>query len=721
MSIEHQLNNNPAQAGGKRPNHVADQLPMHDEENDQLLPPVILQYWHTILRWRVVLLTIVGTSLAIGVVVTVLTAPLYTAKAEIEISRQQKKVTNVEGLDAVGSSQDLEFYATQYALLKGTSLAERISKSLKLTDFPKFFAAHGAKMPDAPEERKRIATALLLKNVSVDPIRTSRLVDISYTSRSPQLSAQISNAWVQEFISATTDREFASTAQARRFLESRLGGLRAKMEQSEQSAVNYASANGIVALETNRRADGISETAKTLSSAELEQLNSALLSARTDRITAQARAQSGRADVSSDLLGNASFGNIKQERAKIAGDYAKILSQFEPGYPAARALKVQIDQLDATIAKETARFGAERTQSYQQALAREHILQIQVDSAKIQLEKQNHASIQYNIYQRDADTNKQLYDGLLQRYKEIAEAGDVGASNIAIVDQAEVPNKPSSPQLHVNLAIALVIGFGLAALTVFALEQIDEGIRSPADVRRLLKLPLLGNVPFIKTKVRAALDDPKSIISEAYLSVHSNLAFSTTHGLPRSLAVSSTHQAEGKSTSALAIAQIIGRTGRTVVLIDGDMRSPSIHELVNTLNTSGLSNILTGDDDLIEHVRESSERGLSVLTSGPIPPNPAELLSSERLAHIIELLLERFDHVVIDAPPMLGLADAPLICRAVEGCVFIAQPGGAPVRSIQAALQRLRFVGVHIFGVVITKIDINRQQYGYNDGYGYGE
>ncbi|WP_353227986.1 polysaccharide biosynthesis tyrosine autokinase [Novosphingobium sp.] len=694
---------------------------METEENERLLPPVLLQYWHTMLRWRLVLISIIVASLVAGVVVTLLMPRNYTAKTQIEINRQQKKVTNVQSLDATENTQDLEFYATQYALLKSTSLADRISKKLHLVDRPEFFSAEGWKMADSRDDRERDAMKLLLDNVSVEPVKTSRLVDVSYTSRSPQLSMEIANTWAHEFIGATTDREFESTAQAREFLEGRLVGLRQKLEQSEQMAVTYASKNNIISLETQRSESGRTQSGKTLTASDLDLLNTALIAARADRIAAASRAMPGRADVGADVLTNPAIGTMKERRAEVAAEYARVLTQFEPGYPTARALKEQIDELDVSIAKDTNRFTAERKQSYAEALAREKDLERQFNAAKALFDVQNMSTIQYNIFQRDADTNRQLYDGLLQRYKEIAEAGDVGASNIAIVDRALVPILPSSPKLILNLGLALVAGIALASIAVLALEQIDEGIRSPSDIWTLLKLPLLGNVPLIEGDIREELSDSKSILTEAYLSIRSNLAFSTNHGLPRSIAVTSAQPNEGKTTSALAMAEIIGRTGKTVVLVDGDMRNPSIHHMLDLTNTSGLSNLLAGDEDVAVHARETSRRGMSVLTAGPLPPNPAELLSSERISLVIERLLAIYDHVVIDAPPVLGLADAPLICRAVEGSVFVAEPGRSPVRGIRSALQRLKLVGSHIFGVVITKIDNkSNQQYGYNYGYGYG-
>jgi capsular exopolysaccharide synthesis family protein len=699
-------------------------IPIDGEiENDRLLPPALLQYWQTLQRWKFVLIAIVMICATIGIVVTLLTPPLYTSRAEIEITRQQKKVTNVQGLEATEEPQDLEFYSTQYALLKSKTLINRVATKLKLFSSEDFYKQNGKKIPNSMAERERLVNKLLFDNVSIDPIRSSRLIEISYTSRSSELSKKITDTWTHEFIGETTDREYESTAQARSFLENRLNALRAKLEESQQKAITYASDNNIVSLDTKSATDGKVETQRTLTASDLDQLNTDLIQARADRITAQSRVNSGKPDISIDALNNQSIGLIKEKRAEVAAEYAKVLVKYEPDYPTAKALKQQLDELDAAIARDTARFAAQRKQALIEAMARERDLKIQVDAAKLLFDKQNRATVQYGLYQRDANTNQQLYDGLLQRYKEIAGAGDVGASNISIVDSADLPFKPSSPRLFVNLALSIAIGICMAAAVVLGLEQIDEGIKSPLDVTNILKLPLIGNVPKINGLVMEALDDSKSILTESYLSIRSNLAFSTNHGLPRSIAVTSTQPDEGKSTTSVALATIIGRTGKSVILIDGDMRSPSIHALVDLPNVSGLSNLLAGDDDILGQVTETDKRGLSILPAGPLPPNPAELLSSDRLGFIISALLKNFDYLIIDSPPVLGLADAPLICRAVEGSVFVAEPGRSSLRGIRSALQRLKFVGVHLFGVIVTKIDLNHQQYGYSYGggrYGYG-
>ena len=310
---------------------------------------------------------------------------------------------------------------------------------------------------------------------------------------------------------------------------------------------------------------------------------------------------------------------------------------------------------------------------------------------------------------------------LLQRYKEVGIAGAIGTSNISIVDKAKIPSGPSAPSLQTNLAVALLVGMGVSLLALFALEQMNQGIHAPEDVPNLLGLPLLGNVPLSEGDPQEMLRDPKSHLSEAYFSIRSALAFATTHGVPRSLGVTSTRPSEGKSTSSLALAQVIARTGKSVLLVDADLRSPSINFMYGLKNTKGFSNMLAGADDVGDLVFTTEFAGLSVMTTGPKPPNPSELLSSDRLANVLRVLEGLYDHVVVDCPPVLGLSDAPLLSQVVEGVVYVVEPEGAPVRGIRGSLHRVAMLGGNILGIIVTKIDPSKNSYGYGYGYGYGD
>ena len=705
-------------------------------DRGSMAPPILLQYWQVALRWKWLILGIILSTLIVGLVITLLMTPQYSAKARIEISREQKNVTKVDGLESPDVGRDLEFYQTQYELLKARSVAERVSRDLRLPANQDFFDAHSVSSDDSSsffsrqngplsnaerEKREKKVATLLLENIAISPIRGSALIDIKYSSASPGLSTRIANSWTQQFIQSSMDRRFASTADARQFLEGRLTDLRARLEKSERDLVNYASRKGIVSLSRAIGVDGKTQSERTLVAADLEALNAALAQATADRISAESKARmAGASGANSEALSNVAISELRQKRAGVAADYARLMVQFEPGYPTARALTEQLRVLDASITREEGRVMRSRSSEFSEASQREQLLLDRVQSIKSRLDLQQRDSIQYNIFQREADTNRELYDALLQRYKEIGVAG-VGANNISIVDAAKTPDRPSSPNLPLNLALALLVGIGIAAVATFALDQIDEGLRDPGQVNRQLQVPLLGSVPDVgEEDAFVMLGDAKSILSEAYLSIRSNLAFSTDHGVPKALMVTSTRPAEGKSTTSIAIAIVLGRTGKKVLLIDADMRSPSIHAFVGVGNKMGLSNFLAGENDWKQLLVETSIKGLALMPAGPMPPSAAELLSSDRMLMLVKQLLDNYDHIVIDSPPILGLADAPLLSKAVEGCVFVVEAGGVAVRGIKASLGRLQSVHAHVFGVVLTKLQHKQAGYGYGYGYDYG-
>lgn len=698
--------------------------------------PLLVQYLHMLRRRKWLILAILGLSIMGALVVTMLMTPKYTATTRIEISRAQKNVTNVEGVESPQAGRDLEFYQTQYSLLEAESLADRVMRRMRLDTTSSFWEAHGVDPEDgsffgnegsgglsqaAKEARRQAVLRLLLANVTISPIRGSALVDISYTSIDPLLSARIANAWAEEFIAQSVDRKFDSTAEARRFLEARLGELRAKLEQSERALVNYASEKNIVTLNSAPGPDGRVAQERTLAADRLEALNRALAVATADRVMAESRLMSARGTAPN--ASNSTLAALRERRAAAAADYARLMVQFERGYPAARAREEEIQELDRAIAREQAQDQA-RTRStayeeYASAVRREDDLRARVQGLSSTLIGQRRDSIQYNIYQREADTNRQLYDGLLQRYKEIGVAG-VGANNIAVIDKANPPKIPSSPNMLLNLLLASVGGLMLALVAVFVVEQSDEGLRDPTRVQELLGLPLLGSVPKASEDedLTKELNDPKSPLSEAYLAIRSSLAFSTDHGLPRSVMLVSTQAAEGKSTSSLALALVLQRVGRSVVLVDADLRSPSLHNALSVEKGGGLSNYLAGEDNAFAMIR-TLPSGLHFLSAGPHPPSAAELLSTDRMYQLVRQLEGAYDHVIIDSPPILGLADAPLLSKTVEAVIFVAQAGEVAVRGLRSALTRLRDVNAIIIGVILTKFEDRHSDYGYGYGFRY--
>lgn len=696
---------------------------------------LLFAYWRLALRRRWMILSVVGSAIVAAVVFTMLMTPQYQATATVEIARQEQNIVDVGELEPDSGPSDMEFYETQYTLLKARSLGERVAKQLRLSSSPAFLeafelneteglvggAASGRLTAEQRRERDEAIVQVLLRQVEIEPVRGSALVYVSFTSPDPQLSKRIADSWTNEFITSNLDRRFEATSYAREFLEQRLAQLRNRLEESERQLVQYASAERIVTLQTSSGdAAGAPPQERPLINDDLVSINAELNRAIADRIRAGSKA--GTTGASADTASNPALAQLRQQRASAAAEYANLLAKFSPEYPAAAALAAQVAALDRSILNEQALVRGAARDEYRDALEREEALRGRVSSLKNDALDLKRRNIQYDILKREADTNRQLYDALLQRYKEIGVAGGVGVNNVLIIDPAELPDRPSSPSLPLNVALGMLIGLIISAGAVFVLEQFDDAFKDLETARRILPVPVLGAVPVAADEApRDALNDRKSALSEAYLSIQTSLRFATDHGIPRSLAVTSTKAAEGKSTTTFALAQTLVRTGKRVVLIDADMRSPSVHNIFGIKNERGLSNFMAGETDLqglIRHVEDPV--GLDLITSGPTPPNAAELLTSGRLREMVAELATMYDHVLIDSPPVLGLADAPLIADQVEAVVFAVESHGPKVGAVMAALSRLRSANANVIGAVLTKFEQRRAQYGYGFEYEYG-
>jgi capsular exopolysaccharide synthesis family protein len=358
--------------------------------------------------------------------------------------------------------------------------------------------------------------------------------------------------------------------------------------------------------------------------------------------------------------------------------------------------------------------------NYQSALAAEQRLKSVVGSLQGETLAEQDRSVRYNTLAREADTNRQIYDGLLQRFRELNASSGITASNIAVVDEAQVPGGPSSPSFQRNVAIAFILGLGFACGLVFVRDQLDDRLRVPEDVENKIGLPLLGVIPrSMEEDPAAELADPKSVLAESYSALRTSLLYSTREGLPRILLVTSAQASEGKTTTSYAVARGFARVGKRVLLMDADLRRPSIHKLMGVENKTGLSSLLVGQSTPHETVIQSEHDGLNVLTAGPIPPSPAELLSSPRMASIFEQFDQEYDLVVIDSAPILGLADSTELAALADGVIVVIEADRGRGGQLKNALRRLRGSDPVILGAVLTKFDPKAAGNAYYSYYGY--
>jgi capsular exopolysaccharide synthesis family protein len=449
-------------------------------------------------------------------------------------------------------------------------------------------------------------------------------------------------------------------------------------------------------------------------------LNEALAQATARRVAAEGAYRSAAAaGLTSDVA--ATTQPLRQQRATLQAQYQEKRTLMKPDHPEMISLRSQIEELDRQIVRETSTGENSRLNGlmaeYRASLSAERALQGRVAGLKGQVLDLRGRSIQYTILQREVDTNRALYDALLQRYKEIGVAGGIGAAPVSIVDRADVPVAPFKPKLFWNLLVGLGLGIAAGIAIAVALEFMNDTIKTRSDVREKLGLACMGAIPKRTRKVPLLeeLEDPSSPSSEAYSTVATSLRFSTEQGTPKTLLITSARAAEGKSSTALALAHNLARIGRSVLLIDGDLRKPAFRSLSNG---QGLTKLLTSEEMLADHVTATQYENLSLLASGPVPPNPADLLSSARLRSIIKEAAAQFEVVIVDAPPVLGLADAPLIASVVNEVMLVIESGKTRTSAAQEAMSRLRSTGANLLGATLTKSADEKSDYGYSYKYG---
>ena len=669
-------------------------------------------------HWKWLILGAVAVGIAGAIILTLITTPIYRAWVTLEVNPPTFMVNDEQSKQRDASIGDsYEFVVTQAGLLSSQSVAQRTAQELNLANNPEMVAQD----LDA-SIRLKAAAGQVRGGLNVEEPKEGTLIKFSYDSPNPQLAAQIANGVADSFINSSLQRRYEASAYARNFLERQIAKTRGDLERSERALVAYAQSQGIITMEGGENGQPAND-AGSLQGASLITLNKALADATARRMEAEAAYRQALASGPTSEV-TASTQELRRQRAILQADYQQKRTFMKPEHPEMQSLQAQINELDKQIGREGAQMSSSRNNTllaqFRAAASAERALQSRVGQLKGSVLNLRGRSIQYNILQREVDTNRSLYDALLQRFKEIGVAGGIGMAPVSIVDRADPPGGPYKPNLLLNLLGGVGLGLLAGLAAAVALEFINDTIKTREDVRTKLQLPCLGAVP--KTVARDSfvedLKNPTSTVSEAYSAIVAALRFSTDEGMPRTLLVTSTQPGEGKSSSALALAQNFARRDKKVLLIDSDLRKPAFKAANDKV---GLSKLLTTDDRVEQHVLETQHEKLWLLPTGPLPPNPADLLSTGRIRKVIAEASEIFEIVIIDGPPTLGLADAPLLASAAGHVLFVVEGGKTRTRAAIEALNRLEATGTHVLGATLTKASDLGAGYGYNRyGYGYG-
>ena len=702
----------------------------------------IRDLWRIIKKYKWTIFSFFALITITTAVTTLLMRPIYIATALVEVQPDKGGMVKFQNIETE-TVDTLQFLETQSRILKSKAVAESVINKLDLAENPEIngeirqrgFIAGILQIKNAlAEMRKTNDTANLnsdliketnrLENfnnrLSVRALKNSYLFEISFESFDPQLSADISNTVVEEFIRLNVDRKINSSSGAKTFLQREIEKIQAKLETSEKNLTEFARENAIVDVEDKTN----------ILNQRLSDLSTQITDVGAERLAAEAmynRSVSGLdTDSLAPVLSSTLIQNYKTEYAVLQAEYFKLSRIFKPAYPQLVQIKAQMDELDSLIQQETKRIVEGIKGNFEQLQQKEQRLINLLAKQKQEILDIKDRSIQYNILKREWETNKELYRGLLERTKEVGVAAGMELNNISNVDKARVPIEPSKPNMKFNLLIASSLGlFGGVALA-FLLSFLDNTVRSSDQFEQITGVPVLGILPIANHKYGSKSDDQNvntdfhtelisilnktDTLSEAFRSIRTSLMFSSPQGVPKTVLVTSTGPSEGKTTISCNIASVLSVNGSKVLIIDGDLRKPRIHKVFQVPSSPGLTEaLLNGFDSVKPHKLDDEE--VYILPSGVLPPNPAELLGSQQMSDLMAAAADEYDYVIVDCAPVLGLADSVVMTTKVDGMIFVAKAGEVNKDALRQTIKRLRMVRAPIIGGILNGVDVNSDEY----------
>ncbi len=683
------------------------------QQMDDALELLLQRLWQRAKELKYILLFVIAATILLGVAFTLLQTPEYQASSRIEISRLDAGAAGEDDMRLDIQMRDRQYYETQYQLLQSRFLAERVVEAENFAQDPVFREAFDIEESNLSP---RALAGRVSSTITVVPVENSQLVDIIAVTPSPEISARIANAWAEQFLEANYEKRFGDTQLARDQLERQLAELRVALEESEAELAAYASENEIVVLNSSATETGEQQARQeTLSTSQLSALNQALIAASLRRIEARSALDAERSAAEAD-----SAASLRSRRAEAQAQLANLRTSLGPANPRVQALEAEIESLERSISSEGGVMNSARQATYESALREESELRERFNAARGRYLAEQNLGTEYGILRREVDTNRELYDALLQRYTELG-VGEAGSNNMTLIERATPPGSPSGPSLTRNLLIAIILAVLLSLAIVYLADFFDRSLRHISQIRQQLGLQVLGAIPRAQTDdMVEELMDPKSQLTEAYGSTRTSMLSVLPSDARKIIMLTSTRPAEGKTISSLALARSLQRVGNRVVLLDLDMRRAGLSRMLGiTAKVKGLSELLGGTVTQ-PNILHLDAHGIDFIPSGSMPSDSGDLIARGGLKSLVIELEQQYDFVIIDSPPVLGLADAVEIGHLAGGVIYVMQANETSVYAIRNALARLRQPGVDIIGALVTRVDHRNDEYGYGSEYGYG-
>jgi len=717
--------------------------------------PDLLAYWKVIRKRRWTVLTAFTVLFVVVLVGTVNQKPVYRAKALLEIEKENPSLLTPQELFQLDGVSDA-YLETEYKVLSSEDLAERVITQLGLDRVSEFrpqkrswpWTANKAPAAENPPAEASVAAEDLSvqetvlagfeDRLEVKPFRRSRAVEISFVSRDPNLAARVVNSLASNYIEKNLEARWDATQKASEWLSQQMLDLKAKLENSQDELQKYAADNGLLFLETDK---GNSENVVNQSLRGLQEELTKTQAARYEKESLFRLVQSSDYGSLPGVFDNKLLQDLSMRLAEVQRERAQVGTTFTDNYPKVQQIQNQVVEIQAALQRERQRAAQRISNDYFAALRREALVQHAFVDKQKQANLIAEKSVQYGILSRDVESNKTMYEGLLQRLKEAGVSAGLKASNIRIVDPAKPPYKPVSPKVSLNLGLAAILGLGFGVCAAFIQEHFDQTIQNAQDVERFLRLAALAFIPSLESlnghpiKGRTPLERDLTLglngagnppdenvaqslpgddlasrktadLSESFRELRTSVLLSSGGRTISSLLVTSALPGEGRTTIAKNLAISLVQLGRRVLLVDADLRRPALHKYFPQ-DSSRLCTYLAGEGTWQAMTHQTAVRGLYALLSGPPPVNPAELLSSDRMRALLQEAAKEYDFVILDSPPLLNVADTRILASVVDATILVVKGGDTPRQVVQYAQSQARAAGANLMGVVLNNLNIH--------------
>lgn len=729
---------------------------MMDDNNTAGEEINIKEYLDVILKWRWVVITFFLVVVVTVAIHSFLARPEYQSTVRVAIENENPNIISIQEVLQMDASQ-ADYLQTQVDIFKSRSLANEVIMRMNLEEslefkspeketeldwidafkewiksvkdwVKSFFITEKEKKEEFPAEEDAIYSPLVgayLGRLEIEPVRRTRLIDISFAGYHPEIITKIVNEHVQAYIDKNLELKFQATQDAISWLSKKLSDIKNTLTVAENTLQRFKEREDIVSLGDIM---SLSTKGDSIIHQKISELNSALTEARIKRLnleTTQNRLKKiekrpEMIESFPNIIDNPLINNLKNSLADLLRKKSELREKYGEKHPRMMALNAEIKQQEDKIIEQIAMVAKSISTRYEIAFAQEKSIYAELEREKRKAKNLTRKSIQFSVLQREVESNKQIYDTLLTRMKETSLTSGLNTSNLKIIDRAEAPISPIKPKKKRNILLAIIVGLAMGTGMAFFLEYMDDSIESPEDIEKHLKIPFLGHLSYVKNPKKDseqtkwelfALNDAKSTTAEALRNIRTNISFRLKGKDDKSLVVTSANPGEGKSLFAINMAILFASMGKKTVLIDSDMRKPRIHKLTDIERSPGLSDALIGEVRLSSIIKHVLLPNLYVIPAGTLPPNPAELLTNDRMDEFQQKFNKTFDIIIYDTPPMMSVTDSLILSKATGNTVLIIKGGETERKAVKHAARQLEELDAKILGTVLNEVAMAKSMY----------